>query len=213
MLDAPIEHPPSPAAVLSRRLVLNEQVATLAPPFGDQSARGLLVVAGGFGTRIGTDRDRTELLWPASLLQLQTTIESTRVSQRAERQTWLDWEFGVHGKSPGEALFLPASMLVWYVEFEVLQALGLCSACTVPSSDDARWNDLLDDLSEAVPPTIHWLDRPADETARLLMHSVLNAEVAGNSQGRCFLRICSNQAANPDPSSGSRATSSAGVAQ
>ena len=211
MLDAPIEPRSSPAAVLSRRLVLNEHVATLAPPFGDQSARGLLVVAGGFGARIGTDRDRTELLWPASLLKLQTTIESTRVSQRAERQTWLDWEIGVHGKSPGEALFLPASMLVWYVEFEVLQALGLSSAGTVPSSDDARWNDLLDDLAAAVPPTIHWLDRPADETARLLMHAVLNAEIAGNSQGKCFLRICSNHSASPAPIGGSRPTASAGV--
>lgn len=199
------------ATALSKRLTLNEHVAALAPPVGSQPARGLLVVAGGFGARIGADRDRLELLWPASLLAVQTIIESTQVSQRDERQTWLDWEFGVHGKSLGEALFLPASMLVWYVEFEVLQALGLRSGCTVPPSDDAHWNQLLDDLAGTVPPTVHWLDRPADETARLLMHAVLNAEIAGNSQGKCFLRICSNQSASLAPSADSRSTASAGV--
>lgn len=197
--------------VLARRLVPNEHVAVLAPPFGNQLARGLLIVAGGFGARIGADRDRTELLWPASLREVQASIEALRASQIAERQTWLDWEPGVHGKSIGEALFLPASMLVWYIEFEVLEALGLHAAHNVPVGDATRWNEMLDELSEAVPPTIHWLDRPADETARLLMHSILNAEIAGNSQGKCFLRICSNHSANPAPSKGSRPTSSAGV--
>lgn len=184
MLDAPIEAGSSLAAVLSKRLVPNEHVAVLAPAAGNHRARGLLVVGGGFGARIGVDRDRTELLWPASLLDVQTTIETLHAAQRAERQTWLDWEPSVHGTSLREALFLPESMLVWYVEFDVLEALGLSAAGIAPNSDDAAWNHLLDDLSEAVPPIIRWLDRPADETARLLMYSVLNAEVAGNSQGR-----------------------------
>ena len=211
MLDAPIEPRSSPAAVLSRRLVLNEHVATLAPPFGNQRARGLLVIGGGFGARIGADRNRTELLWPASLREVQAAIDTLTAWEAAERQTWLDWDPAVHGTSPTEALFAPASMLVWYLEFEVLEALGVRGGRVAPRPDDPTWNQLLDDVASTIPPAVHWLDRPSEETARLLVHSILNAEIAGNSQGKCFLRICSNQSASAAPSGGSCPTASAGV--
>lgn len=211
MRDARTETRPSAATVLAKRLVLNEYVAALAPPFGNQRARGLLVIGGGFGARIGADRNRTELLWPASLREVQAAIDTLTAWEAAERQTWLDWEPAVHGTSPTEALFAPASMLVWYLEFEVLEALGVRGGRAAPRPDDPTWNQLLDDVASTVPPAVHWLDRPSEETARLLVHSILNAEIAGNSQGRCFLRISSNQSASAALSSGIRSTDSSGA--